>query len=62
MPTRTKTRSCTGKTGRFPSRETAAAAMRAFIRNTGTYAGAMHVYPCDFGSHYHFGHRGRGRR
>jgi hypothetical protein len=62
MPkTRTKGRSCTGKSGVYPSRQAAEDALWAYIRRTGAYAGGMHAYACDFGAHWHYGHKGRKR-
>lgn len=47
--------SCYGKT-RFPDRKTAKKRATQ-IRKTGHNKARLHPYPCDYGDHWHLGHR-----
>ncbi len=53
---RTKAVVCDGK-DRYATRDDAQQVRQGYIA-TGTYRGAVQVYPCPFGDHFHVG-RGR---
>ena len=62
MPkTQTKRRSCDGK-GKYPTRQAAQDGMQTYIDQSGAYPEGMTTYPCGFGDHWHYGHKGRRRR
>jgi hypothetical protein len=50
-----RTRSCERKTA-YRSWEAAEAARRRCVDTGFVPAGKLHVYPCQFGDHFHLGH------